>query len=137
MYYFSQSSLDRLWTCDKRLKKLFKEVIRTFDCTIVCGFRGKEAQNRAFESGDSEVKWSKSKHNHMENKMPRSHAADVAPWIDEQISWNLDNCRYFAGYVMAKADSLGIPIRWGGDWNSNKNTTDQKFNDLVHFELII
>jgi peptidoglycan L-alanyl-D-glutamate endopeptidase CwlK len=27
-------------------------------------------------------------------------------------------------------------VRFGGDWDGDKDITDQKFNDLVHFELI-
>jgi hypothetical protein len=42
---------------------------------------------------------------------------------------------YFAGYVKGIAMMLGIPIRWGGDWNSNNDLKDNNFDDLPHFEL--
>ena len=36
---------------------------------------------------------------------------------------------------MRVAQDLDIPIRWGGDWDSDNNLNDQNFMDLVHFEL--
>lgn len=40
-----------------------------------------------------------------------------------------------AGILMTAASSIGVKLRWGGDWNSNGNLVDQSFNDLPHFEL--
>ena len=31
---------------------------------------------------------------------------------------------------------MGIKIRWGGDWDSDTQVNDNKFDDLVHFEEI-
>ena len=42
----------------------------------------------------------------------------------------------FVGFVRAIAEILKINIRCGADWSGNWSTTDQTFNDLVHFELI-
>jgi len=36
---------------------------------------------------------------------------------------------------MGVASQMGIKIRWGGDWDSDGSVCDNKFNDLVHFEL--
>ena len=59
---------------------------------------------------------------------------DVAPC---PIQWNNSKRFYhFAGYVKGVADSLGIKICWGGDWDKDNDFDDQTFNDLVHFELI-
>ena len=54
---FSRRSLSRLETCDERLQKLFKEVVKHFDCTIIEGYRGKEKQNEAYNKGNSKVKF--------------------------------------------------------------------------------
>jgi hypothetical protein len=43
---------------------------------------------------------------------------------------------YMAGRVQTLAESMGITIRWGGDWDSDKDFFDQTFDDLVHFELV-
>jgi peptidoglycan L-alanyl-D-glutamate endopeptidase CwlK len=33
------------------------------------------------------------------------------------------------------ASQMGLKIRWGGDWDMDTQTKDNKFDDLVHFEL--
>lgn len=66
-------------------------------------------------------------------------AVDVAPYDPEVkgVDWqDWDSFYLFAGFVKGIAASKGIQVRWGGDWDSDWQTDDQKFNDLVHFELI-
>ena len=129
---FSKTSLDRLQTCDQKLQLLALAVVQEFDCTVVCGHRSEEEQNLAYAEGNSKLKYPQSKH----NQRP-SIAMDLAPYIAGQgISWDKDQCYFFAGYVLATARTLGIPLRWGGDWDGDKDVKDQTFNDLVHFELI-
>ncbi len=126
---FGKSSQDKLATCDPRLQKVFNEVIKYFDCTVIEGHRGEEAQNKAFAEGKSKLKYPQSKH----NKTP-SLAADVLPY---PIDWNDTNrMRYFAGFVVGIAATMGIKLRWGGDWNQNTELKDNSFNDLPHFELV-
>jgi hypothetical protein len=52
----------------------------------------------------------------------------------EQIN-RLKRWMHFCGYVKGVADTMGIPIRQGCDWNGNNIFTDQTFNDLPHCEL--
>lgn len=126
---FGKSSQDKLATCDPRLQKVFNEVIKYFDCTVIEGHRGEEAQNKAFAEGKSKLKYPQGKH----NKIP-SLAADVLPY---PIDWNDTNrMRYFAGFVVGIAATMGIKLRWGGDWNQNTELKDNSFNDLPHFELV-
>ncbi len=133
MYKFSSRSKDRLYSCDQRLIILFEEVIKFFDCSILCGHRGKDEQNAAFAAGNSSLRFPQSKH----NKFP-SLAVDVCPYYmhDPQIRWQ-DNRGFIllAGFIKGIAASKDISIRWGGDWNSNNDMKDNTFNDLVHFEL--
>lgn len=126
---FSQSSLRKLETCDGQLYQLFTEVVKTFDCTIVTGHRNKAAQNEKYQKGLTTVKYPNSKH----NVLP-AQAVDAAPY---PIDWDdADRFYYFAGYVKGIAQQMGIAIRWGGDWDQDTETADQKFNDLGHFELV-
>jgi len=128
---FSQSSINKLATCDKKLWDLFQEVVKHFDCIILCGHRGEAEQNEAFENHFSQLKFPDSLH----NKQP-SLAVDVAPYIGGRPILNdREAACIFAGRVLQQADILGTPIRWGGDWNGNGLTTDNKFQDLFHFEL--
>ena len=125
---FGSRSRRNLKTCDKRLQDLFNEVRKHFDCSVLVGFRGRDEQNTAFDSGHSTKKWPDSKH----NSKP-SIAVDVAPY---PIDWNdRERFIYFGGVVKGFAYQLDFPIRWGGDWNNNTQLSDNKFDDLVHFEI--
>jgi len=130
MPHFSKVSKTRLATCDERLQRLFNEVIQHYDMRILCGYRDKVAQTEAYESGASKVPWPKSMHNHHP-----SLAVDVAPF---PIDWeNTNRFFYQAGLVEGVARMMGLSIRFGGDWDSDKDFGDQHFNDLPHFEISI
>lgn len=125
---FSKSSNDKLNTCHPLLQTLMREVVKNYDCTILCGRRGEAEQNEAFENGYSQLKFPASKH----NSMP-SRAVDVLPY---PINWN-DKSRHlhFAGYVQATADRLGIKVRWGGNFDGD-SSLDNGFQDRPHWELV-
>ena len=126
---YSKRSKERLETCDARLQRLFNEVIKEWDCTILCGHRGKEEQDEAFRQHRSKVQWPNGKH----NSLP-SRAVDVMPC---PIDWHdIARLEQFANFVIRKADELGIRVRWGGDWNQNGTSRDERFFDGPHFELI-
>jgi hypothetical protein len=125
---FGKTSKKRLATCDQRLQDVFNEVVKTYDCSILCGTRSKEDQDKAYYDGRSKLKYPQSKHN-----TNPSIAVDVAPY---PINWNdLGGFYMFAGYVIRVAEEMGITLRYGGDWDGDKKTVDQTFNDLPHFEL--
>lgn len=126
---FSEISDARLNTCHPDLIQLFNLVVTDFDCSVLCGHRGQEGQERYFAADISKVNWPDGKH----NSKP-SMAVDVAPW---PINWNdMERFYFLAGYVKARAEALGIKIRWGGDWDGDTMVNNQTFNDLVHYEMI-
>ena len=125
---FGKTSKKHLNTCDKRVQTLFNEVIKHFDCSVLVGYRGRNEQDTAFESGHSKVKWPNGKHN-----TKPSFAVDVAPY---PINWDdRERFIYFGGFVKGCAFRMGIPLRWGGDWDNDTQLSDNNFDDLVHFEL--
>lgn len=127
-YSFSEISKKRLKTCHPQLQMLFEDIIKEHDCSILEGHRTYTKQKQLYAEGKSKVKVSK--HNHKP-----SLAVDVAPYpVDFN---NFPPFYNFAKIVLNKAKQLGIKIRWGGDWDMDGDTTDQQFNDLVHFELIL
>lgn len=131
---FGLKSLQKLSTCDERLQRVFKEVIKHWDCTILEGHRDEETQNEYYRTGRSKLKYPAGKHNALPSK-----AVDAAPYFESapHIRWNdTSSFYYFAGFVVGIAASMGIKLRWGGDWDSDKDTKDQNFNDLPHFELV-
>ena len=126
---FGQRSRTNLESCHEDLQRLFNEVIKHFDCSVICGYRGQEEQDKAFHNGQSKLKFPESMH----NQMP-SLAADVVPY---PIDWS-DHERFymFVGAVRGIAAVMNIPIRCGADWDGDMEIKDQNFHDLPHFELI-
>jgi len=126
---FGKSSTENLSQCHSDLQLLFNIVVRKFDCSVICGSRTETEQNRTFLEGKSTLKYPESFHN-----LKPSLAVDVCPY---PINWqNHKRFYFFAGYVKHVAESLGIKIRWGGDWDGDTIIDDQNFNDLPHFELV-
>lgn len=117
---FGKRSKKELATAHPDLQRLFNEVIKEYDCAVICGHRDHAAQDKAFADGYSLVKWPNSKH----NKVP-SLAVDVVPY---PIDWN-DHARFmsFASNVKKVAKRLKINVEWGGDW--------KKFVDLPHYQV--
>lgn len=149
MPQFSSSSHSKLITCDTRLVALFENVVLHYDCTVLTGHRDQIEQNAHYNAGRSKVRWPDSKH----NDSP-SLAIDVAPyisgrgipWPKKPDDWNhapqrdtyfkdLAQFYHFAGYVLGMAETLDMPLRWGGDWDMDNDLRDNVFDDLVHFEL--
>ena len=123
----SQKSLNKLSQCHPDLQRVFLEVIKTFDFTVIEGYRTKEDQDANFYKGVSRVKWPNSKHNTLPSK-----AIDVWPWpVPRDSKGNLDSnspkWRELAALVLEKAEELGVKIEWGGNWTS--------IVDLPHFQI--
>lgn len=134
MPVFSEASLQKLNTCHPDLIRLFTEVIKYYDCTVVYGYRNEQEQNEAYEKGNSKLPFPRSNH----NKSP-SMAIDVLPY---PIDWkNKERIILFAGFVLGIAEMLHMlgaiahKVRWGGDWNQNHDSKDESFFDGAHFEL--
>jgi peptidoglycan L-alanyl-D-glutamate endopeptidase CwlK len=135
MPLFSATSLSRLATCHPELQVLFHEVVRSFDCVVLEGFRDEAAQEAAFKAGNTKLHWPLGNH----NQKP-SLAVDVAPY---PLDWK-DTKRFihFGGYVLGIASRLHAEgkmtyrIRWGGSWDGLGILNHGKMlNDYVHFEL--
>lgn len=135
---FGRTSNARLNTAHPDLQRLFREVVKTFDCRVIFGHRSVAEQQELYAQGRTEPGQivtnidgvtRLSMHNHSP-----SLAVDVVPY---PVNWSDTNrMRYFAGWVMCKAQDMGIPLRWGGDWDSDTDLSDQTFIDLPHFELV-
>lgn len=139
----SQLSRQRLNTCHADLQTVMNEVIKTYDFTVIYGYRSPEEQHNLYTQGRKLVgtKWVKvgstvtdkdgyiKKSNH--NYSP-SRAVDVAPF---PINWkNIAEFKKLAKIVLATADTLykegkiTHKIKWGGNWLS--------FKDYPHFEIV-
>jgi peptidoglycan L-alanyl-D-glutamate endopeptidase CwlK len=122
---FSNSSKQKLSTCHSDLQKLFNEVIKHFDCKVLCGIRTEQEQQEAFLNGFSKVQYPNSYH----NKRP-SRAVDVVPYFSKKphIRWDdIEAFHRFAGFVQGIASQMDIELIWGGDFKT--------IFDGPHFQL--
>ena len=125
---FGRKSRERLSTCEDSLQKVFNEVIKHVDCSVLEGHREKDRQNKLFEEGKTKVKYPDGRH----NRQPSS-AVDVTPY---PVDWkDRERQTLFAGFVIGVASQMGINLRWGGDWDQDFQVVDNRFDDFPHFEL--
>lgn len=126
MSKFSNRSEEKLSTCHPDIQAVCRELIKQYDFSVLEGHRGKAEQNKAFESGHSQLIYPQSAH----NKTP-SHAVDIAPY---PIDWvNLMRFRELwhrfdalAQFMRARGE-IDSEFEWGGDWSSLK--------DYPHIEI--
>jgi len=124
MYRFGKKSKERLKGVDSNLVKVLNELIKIMDVTIIEGVRSKERQEQLLAQGKTKTKYSK----HITGK-----AVDLAPY---PINWeDRDMFHYMGGMLRGIGQSMGLKIRWGGDWDSDGDINDNKFDDLVHVEI--
>jgi len=132
---WSKRSENILKTCHKDLQKIMDYVLEYVDISIICGFRDKVEQDKAFDGGFTQVQFPDSEHN-----ISPSNAVDVIPYPEGYKSHA--KFYYIAGIVEVITNILHShkvithKVRWGGDWDRDKDFSDQKFNDLAHFELV-
>ena len=111
------------------------------DFMVIEGVRSVARQRSLVRKGASKT---------MNSRHINGMAVDLAWWKDGGVSWRTDNIKSFytldhgddyEGYqaigvaMLTAAEELGIPLRWGGDWDGDGQHTDHTFLDWVHFEL--
>lgn len=143
-YAFSLHSQAQLAKAHPSLIKICYQLIKLHDFKVNETYRDAKAQEAAFKIGATKLHFPHGKH----NQLP-SIAMDLFPFVgglfigfpDKADSKEiyLQKCAqwaYFGGLALGTAASLGIPIRWGHDWNTDNNLFDQSFVDAPHFELL-
>ena len=118
---FSKHSQANLETVHPDLQRLFSEVIKHRDCSIICGHRPEKLQSLLYKGGYSKVPFPYSTHNDFPSKGVDALFYPFTNWGDKR------RFRRFAMFVLKKAKEMEIDIRWGGHWKT--------FYDAVHFEL--
>ena len=146
MNYFAYGtgSVEKLETCHPELQRIADEALRLspYDITIIHGWRNMEEQNALEADGKSTKRFPDSRHNKTDapnvidpHKM--SDALDFAPWVNNTIYWNDTHIfAVIAGCFYAAAENLGLTLRWGGDWDSDGQSSDQTLLDWGHVEIM-
>ncbi len=131
-----------------------------FDFSVRDGVRGEREQNKAFDSGNSKVRYPDGKHNKKPSqaihflpypvrwpqpiKLIPGESALISEYSIKKFKKELKNYskqlgRFYQliGFVQAVATSLNIKVRSGSDWNRDGDIMDQNFDDLAHWEVVI
>ena len=121
---FGKTSKERLKGVKPKLVNVLNELVKIMDVTIIEGLRTEARQKELVAQGKSKTKYSK----HLQGK-----AVDLAPY---PINWkDRERFHYMGGMVRGIGKQMGVRIRWGGDWDSDGDINDNKFDDLVHVEI--
>lgn len=141
---FSQKSKDRLSTCHPDIIKVLEKAIRYVDFTVIYGHRTVEEQQALYDQGrtmpgnivtNCDGVNNKSNHNYSP-----SRAVDIAPypidWKDTAAFGYVSGCIMQIANEMYESGEISHRLRWGGDWNGNNRTRDERFLDLPHLEIV-
>jgi peptidoglycan L-alanyl-D-glutamate endopeptidase CwlK len=97
------------------------EVIKVYNCSLICGKRGEKEQNKAFAEGKSKVKYPNSRH----NTEPKSEAVDATPY---PLNWNdIEEFKRMVKQFKIAAKKVNVEIECGADWKT--------FKDYPHVQL--
>ena len=146
----SQQSEFKLATCNEKIRKVIERVSSKRNTIVTCGFRDQAEQDKLFAEGKTQKQWPEGNHN-----TSPSDAVDIVPVVAGKVPWpefpdglpteiraavrkyakQTAIFAFLAGYIQAVSDDEGYKCRWGGDWDSDGDTCDNSFDDLVHFEI--
>ena len=88
------------------------------DFGVTEGVRTIERQRELFAKGASKT---------MNSRHITGHAVDLVAYVGSDVDWSWPLYHKIADAMKRAANSLGVPIVWGGDWRT--------FKDGPHFEL--
>ncbi len=142
-YQFGKRSKEKLAQCHSDLQLIATESLKvsSMDFGVSEGHRTIEKQQEYFNSGKSKVDGIKIKGKH--NYQP-SLAIDIYAYIPgkPKLAFNTSNLAYLGGVLTATAKRLlnegkiSHRLRWGFNWDMDGEIgTDQRFQDMPHFEL--
>lgn len=131
MSSFGEESSRNLEGVDPRLVNVCATAIKIMDFKVLDGLRTVEEQKINVARGKS---WTMNSKHLPDPKTGYSRAVDLAPW---PVSWeDKEMFCVLAGVMRTVAFGQGIKLRWGGDWNQNDSTRDEKNRDYGHFEIV-
>lgn len=116
---FGEKSKKLLAEAHPDLQKVMNEAVKHFDFSVICGYRGKADQEKAFNEKRSKAHFGQSPHN-----FKPSRAVDITPF---PLDWNdIPSFDAMGKVVMEAAKTVGVELTWGKEFS---------FRDYPHFEL--
>ena len=150
-FNLSQKSLDRMNGVDERLQRVVKRAIQLTkqDFMVLEGVRTKEQCMINYGKGRTIAQC-------VAKGVPAQYAnpnADKVTWLNDPfiskhcdgkavdlvpypVDWNdLKKFDAIAQAMLQAAKELGIPIRWGADWDGDGKPRERGESDSPHFEI--
>jgi peptidoglycan L-alanyl-D-glutamate endopeptidase CwlK len=120
MKCLSPRSVQRLAGVHADLVKVVARAVELteIDFIITEGVRTKARQKQLVAAGASQT---------MNSRHLTGHAVDLAAMVAGKVRWDWPLYHKLADAMKRAAAELGVPIEWGGDW--------QSFKDGPHFQL--
>ena len=150
-FNLSQKSLDRMNGVDERLQRVVKRAIQLTkqDFMVLEGVRTKQQCMINYGKGRTiaqcvakgvpaqyanpraaKVTWL---NNPFASKHVSGKAVDLVPY---PVDWNdLKKFDAIAQAMLQAAKELGVPVRWGADWDSDGKPRERGEYDSPHFEI--
>ena len=129
-FRLSAKSLERLQGVHPDLVAVVQFAIR---CSVVDfgiprtgGVRDRALQSKLVNAGKSGT---------MRSRHLSGHAVDIFAFVDGEATWNPTHILKIHEAFEAASNALGVPLRWGGDWDGDGDIREPGENDLVHHEL--
>lgn len=133
-----KKSMDKLKGVHPNLVKILERAIQlsSQDFTVLEGVRTPARQAELYAQGRTKpgniVTWTL-KSNHFIKADGYGYAVDLCPW---PIDWNtISKFDAIADAMFKASEELGIPLRWGADWDQDGNPRERGETDSPHFEL--
>ena len=125
-FQLGQRSRERLKGVHPDLVKVVERAIELteYDFSVVEGVRSLETQKAYVAKGVSKT---------MNSRHLTGHAVDLYP-VGRPTPW--ERCHAIKDAMFEAARELGVSIRWGGDWDMDGDSKDERFYDGPHFELL-
>lgn len=144
MFTYGNASERKLQTADPDIVRVMRKGLQLspYDITIIWAHRTDDEQLQAWLAGNSKKKTGSKHQAKLPDGKPFSQAIDFAPWCklpDGSMGIPWDDTHAFAvigGILIAAAKVESVGVRYGGDWDMDGLTTDQKLMDWGHIELL-
>ena len=139
-YALGAKSLKRLVGVHPKLVDVVKMAIELTkqDFMVLEGVRTPARQAELYAQGRTKpgqkVTWTLKSNHFINSKTGYGHAVDLVPL---PIDWSHKKLDVVAKAMFAAADTLGVEIRWGKDWNRNGISGEKGETDSPHFEIVL
>jgi len=127
-FKLGKKSLEKLNGVHPDLVKVVKRAIELteIDFSVGEGLRTLEKQKEYLAKGATTT---------LKSRHLTGHAVDLFAFVGKEVRWDARLYHKIKDAMFAAGKEFGVPIRWGGDWDCDGDSGDEKFFDGPHFEL--